>query len=182
MSLRRNRNKLRPPYNAGANLASSEVSATRDRQDRQNSVEDRKSTDRSRRSVHHRGPDRGIEERRRLLPIATAIPKHGRRSRDPTRSWGVRFGETFAMPNARTPPPVSVLYPGPPARYDHNVGCNVAAESTAARYTSYPVVRCSAALALKDVRVLSKSRMACQSSATLGERALTQNADGGRTG
>ncbi|KAL3198266.1 hypothetical protein MRX96_053806 [Rhipicephalus microplus] len=37
-----------------------------------------KSTDRSRRSVHHPEPDDGIEERRRLLPIATTIPKHGR--------------------------------------------------------------------------------------------------------
>ncbi|KAL3194530.1 hypothetical protein MRX96_016164 [Rhipicephalus microplus] len=41
-------------------------------------VEGPKSTDRSRRSVHCPEPDDGIEERRRLLPIATAIPKHVR--------------------------------------------------------------------------------------------------------
>ncbi|KAL1445434.1 hypothetical protein MTO96_006750 [Rhipicephalus appendiculatus] len=37
-------------------------------------------------------------------------------------------------------------------------------------------------LALEDVEVLRKSRTACQLSATLGERALTQNADGRRFG
>ncbi|KAL3185432.1 hypothetical protein MRX96_005456 [Rhipicephalus microplus] len=49
-----NRNKLRPPFNAGAILPSSEVTAN------QNCVEDSKSTNRSRRSVHYRGPDGGI--------------------------------------------------------------------------------------------------------------------------
>ncbi|KAL3194538.1 hypothetical protein MRX96_016171 [Rhipicephalus microplus] len=49
----RNRNKLRPPYNAGVTRASSKVSAIHNRQehrDHRDSVEDPKSTDRSRSS------------------------------------------------------------------------------------------------------------------------------------
>ncbi|KAL3205587.1 hypothetical protein MRX96_040763 [Rhipicephalus microplus] len=49
----RNRNKLRPPYIAGATRASSKVSAIHNRQehrDHRDSVEDPKCTDRSRRS------------------------------------------------------------------------------------------------------------------------------------
>ncbi|KAH8035427.1 hypothetical protein HPB51_005389 [Rhipicephalus microplus] len=97
-------------------------------------VEGPKSTDRSRRSVHRPEPDDGIEERRRLLPIATAIPKHGRRSCGSTRIWAVRFGVMFVEPYARTNPSVSVRYSGPPTRYDRGIGCNATAESTAAFY------------------------------------------------
>ncbi|KAL1445433.1 hypothetical protein MTO96_006749 [Rhipicephalus appendiculatus] len=62
----RNRNKLRPSYNVGATLASSEVSANQEQQDCE---EDPPSTtDRSRRLVRHRGPDGTIEERRQTTP------------------------------------------------------------------------------------------------------------------
>ncbi|KAL3207777.1 hypothetical protein MRX96_052634, partial [Rhipicephalus microplus] len=141
--------------------------------------EDRKSTDRSRRSVLHRGPDGFNDEWRRLLPVATAIPKYGC-----CYSWFNALGSavrrdmrgallalpTYAASSIRALlGTTGMVRPRRHGKRRSRVDCGVLSP-------------CDSAILFHPLlyRSSRQSRTACQLLATLGERSMTRNAEDGR--